>query len=290
MNKKYDYDKQGHAWSSNEHARVFDYMANNPNFLLKKHYELFNETRFLKHSDNEIKGDVFFEIGCATGELYRYLSNYLKRFKYHGFDVSKVAVDRAKEKYGERHFTTIVPGEAGDVEIGKHGKPDVVFCRDVVIHQEHPYEFLDGLIQMANEAIFLRLRTRDQGATVFDPTQSCQLHWDKHWEPYIVLNIDEMINRIKKHRKVDKIIIGRRYEPLGGHNFRYLPKELYFTDAGSAETAVYIHKGEKERSDDVTVIYRDQPDGAMCYSSLDMLLIKLTRRAIKIFKKLHLMK
>jgi SAM-dependent methyltransferase len=234
-------------------------MSTMPNFFLKRHYEMFNEGQFLLDYSPEIKGKKLFDVGCATGDLYRYISNYMKEYDYHGFDVSEPGIRRAGEKYGSQHFTKIDPQKG--IELEKTGRPDVVFCRDVIVHQEKPYEFLDYLIDMAAEAVFLRVRTRDVGKTVLDPKISCQLHWDKHWEPYMVLNTVEMIERIKSHKRVKKIVIGRRYEVLGGFNLRYLPKELYFTSARAAETAIFLHLSQEENEQEPTLEFRDKQDG-----------------------------
>lgn len=127
------------------------------------------------------------------------------------------------------------------------------------MHQEDPYAFLDGLINLTKEAAFVRLRTRDVGDTVTDTQISCQLHWDKFWVPYIVINTDEMIQRIEAHKDVKKLVVCRAYEVLGGHNYRFLPKELYFNEARTAETALFIQKGSRGNNA-LDVSFMDQPD------------------------------
>jgi hypothetical protein len=77
--------------------------------------------------------------------------------------------------------------------VDRFGRADVVFCRDVVLHQLDPYGFLSTLLDIAAKALVLRLRTRDVGATVLNAEISCQYHYDRHWVPYIVLNTDELI-------------------------------------------------------------------------------------------------
>ena len=245
------------AWGDQMHANVFDYLHKMPKYIVKKHYEGFNEGRLLKKFKDDIHGDIFFEIGCATGELYRYISNFMSRFQYLGFDISVPAIERAKAKYPQGRFHLLSSGF--DEILNKFGQPDVLWCRDVIMHQEQPYSFLHNLITLSKEVIILRLRTRDFGDTVFDSQRSCQLHWDKFWVPYIVLNTDEMIQKIKDHDDVKKIVISRHYEVLGGHNYRFLPKELYFTDSGTAESAVFILKGARTNGS-VEVSFIDQTD------------------------------
>lgn len=242
------------AWADQTHARVFDYMHAMPKFILKKHYESFNEGKLLAAYESRISGSRFFEIGCATGELYRYLSNYRRRFDYTGFDISRPAIERARHKYPEGRFHQLTGGFPEIRET--FGQPDVVWCRDVVLHQTDPYGFLGDLIDLANEAVFLRLRTRDVGATEVRSEISCQLHWDRYWVPYIVMNTDEMIARVASRPDVRRIVVARAYEVLGGQNFRFLPKDLYFSSARTAETALYVEKGTAARTE---VLFMDRP-------------------------------
>jgi hypothetical protein len=74
--------------------------------------------------------------------------------------------------------------------------------------------------------------------------------------PYIVLNIDELLAWFAASRRVTQITMNRSYEVLGGMNYRYLPKELYQTEAGGAETSLRIELGTP--SDGSTPIIVDQ--------------------------------
>ena len=261
------------AWNHEMHASVFDYMHKRPGFILKKHYESFNEGRLLKQFASQIKGKRFFEIGCATGELYRYLDQYLPKFEYTGFDISAPAISRAKSKYPEANFYQLFSLSPESIE-EEHGRSDVIWCRDVILHQSEPYDFMDSLIDLANEALFLRLRTRDKGATETNPEVSCQLHWDKHWIPYMILNTDELISKIRNHQHVKKLVISRNYEPLGGQNFRFLPKELFFTSTLTAETALYIQKSRVTDAD-MEIEYNDRIDSPD-FNLFEKIICKLT--------------
>lgn len=264
------------AWSDQMHADVFDYLNKMPKYIVKKHYEGFNECRLLKLFKDDIQGNIFFEIGCATGELYRYISKYMRRFQYFGFDISEPAIARAKEKFPHGRFHLLSSGFDEIREI--YGRPEIIWCRDVIMHQNAPYVFLSELINLSREVIVLRLRTRDVGDTVFDSQNSCQLHWDKFWVPYIVLNTDEMIHKIKDHENIKKIVVSRHYEVLGGHNYRFLPKELYFTDARTAETAVFIQKSS-DINGPAEVLFMDQKDRPR-YGIID----RVVRKAFSILK------
>ena len=176
------------AWNDQTHAKEFDYMSSEPNFILKKHYESFGEGKLLKSWKPHNGRGLLFEVGCATGELYHYIHKYRSDLDYMGFDISEPAIQRAKQKYPERKFYKLIRDM--DEIADRFGQPEAVWCRDVVLHQEDPYLFLDKLIDLAKEALFVRLRTRDIGDTEFNTNISCQLHWDKFWVPYIVLNVN----------------------------------------------------------------------------------------------------
>jgi hypothetical protein len=183
--------------------------------------------------------------------------NEMTQFVYHGFDISVPAIERAITKYPDGKFSLLKSGFEEIIE--NNGQPDVVWCRDVILHQEKPYEFLNNIINLTKNTCVVRLRTRDKGKTDFDVENSCQLHWDKHWVPYIVLNTDEMIQKISENKDVNKIVISRSYEVLGGANYRFLPKELYFTDAKTAETAVFIQKGDRVNGE-IDILFLDNQD------------------------------
>ena len=241
------------AWDDQTHAEHFDFLSAEPNFILKKYYESYGEGKLLKKWKPNNGRGVLFEVGCATGELYRYIHNYHSDLDYKGFDISQPAIERAKQKYPAGDFHKLI-SELDEI-VESFGQPEAVWCRDVVLHQKDPYLFLDKLIDLAKEALFIRLRTRDVGDTEFNSNISCQMHWG-NWVPYIVLNIEELIGRIETNQNIKSLVIHRAYDVLGGHNHRLLPEELYFSSTGSAETALFIQKGLRGNTP-LKVIYQD---------------------------------
>jgi len=232
------------AWQELKHADLFDARARLSIKDLRSIYENFNEFRlFLEHKPS-LQGRLFVEIACATGELYRYMHRYHPEFTYRGFDISRPAVERARQKYPDGQFD-LCKEDLSDV-IALNLKPAVVFARDVVHHQpDNAFKYLERLLSISNEATILRLRTRDKGETILDPDLSCQWHYN-HWVPYIVMNIDEVVDVICKTIPVRRIDIVKHYQQLGGHIGRYLPKECYYPETGTAETAVYIERTNRE--------------------------------------------
>ena len=159
------------AWDDQTHAEHFDSLSSEPNFILKKHYESFGEGKLLKKWKPHNGKGMLFEVGCATGELYRYIHNYHRDLAYKGFDISQPAIERAKQKYPAGDFHKLI-SELDEI-VESFGQPEAVWCRDVVLHQKDPYLFLDKLIDLAKEALFVRLRTRDVGDTEFNSNISC---------------------------------------------------------------------------------------------------------------------
>ena len=272
------------AWGDNTHAKHFDFMSNEPNRILKNHYESYAEGQFFKKWKPKNIGNKLFEIGCATGELFRYINNYRKDLDYYGFDISKPAINRALEKYPNASFN-ILNGDLNQM-VDKFGQPDAIWCRDVILHQNDPYLMLNQLIEISKKVLFIRLRTRDKGDTVFDTKLSRQLHWDKFWVPYIVLNIDELIEKLKKRNDIKSVAIHRAYNVLGGHNLRFLPEDLYFNSTGTAETALFITKGNIN-NEEMNIEIQNLPhlDGPR-YTIFKRFSQKIHRESHKFFKSI----
>ena len=254
--------KTHEAWHEDIHAVFFDAWYNLPLKQLKKRCESFNEVRLFQENKPFIKGKRFVEIGCATGELYRYLKAFHPEFQYLGFDISEPAIRRAKEKYPQGNFS-LCEEDLSDV-MRQNLSPSVVFERNVVVHQPNPFEFLSKIITIPNEAVILRLRTRDQGETVLDPELSCQWYHSK-WVPYMVLNIDECIEKIRQTVNFEALYIVKNYQQLGGHTNRFLPKECYYPETGTAETAIYIQLAKNKVSNPKIVI-SERADSIVYYT------------------------
>ena len=230
------------AWHDPIHADFFDARAHYSLGRLRRIYENFNEFQLFLEYKGEIQGREFVEIGCATGELYRYLRGYHPEFSYRGFDISEPAIERARQKYPGGCFE-VCKADLSDL-IADSFRPAIVWARDVVHHQPDPFTYLSRLLQISNEITILRIRTRDKGASVVDTELSCQWHYN-HWVPYIILNVDEIVDTMCTVIPAKKILIVKRYVQLGGWHNRFVPKECYHPDTGTAETAVYIVRSEE---------------------------------------------
>lgn len=206
------------------------------------HYEAFSDVLLLGDVLSRNPDAQVVEIGCATGELYRYLQLKHPSVRYVGVDVSRVALQRAKQKYPEGLFILHdpeAPLEETLRQAGLREETEVIYSKDVIHHQTDPWGFLGQLLDRASKAAVVRLRTRDQGETVLDPNLSCQYHYNG-WVPYLVLNLQEIIDFVRQRRPGAQLKVQRNRMILGGKENRYLPKECYLPETGTAETALAV--------------------------------------------------
>jgi hypothetical protein len=70
----------------------------------------------------------------------------------------------------------------------------------------------------------------------------------------LVLNVDETIETICHAVPVKRISIIKSYVQLGGWHGRFLPKECYYPETGTAETAVYIMRARDSQAKPEIVI------------------------------------
>jgi ubiquinone/menaquinone biosynthesis C-methylase UbiE len=232
------------AWKDEAHAVHFDGLRYIPTPLLVRRWEGFNEVRLLGELLRREPTLTVLEIGCATGEMFRYVSRRHPRATYIGTDISEPAINRAKEKFGARgRFILTDPSLATLDDL----KPDIVFCRDVLQHQTEPWTFLRRLYGLAGKALVMRIRTRDKGATEYNAELSCQYHAGS-WVPFIMVNVDELVETLSTSftPPPSRIALVKDYIVLGGHHGRFVPKDCYDVATGTAETAMLV---EKSRGD-----------------------------------------
>jgi hypothetical protein len=202
------------------------------------------------------------EVGCATGDFYRYLRSTWRNVTYHGVDGSMPAIARAKQKYPEAQFIAIDPlGRLTDLVPTVLPQPEIVYAKDVVMHQLRPFDYITELMRVPTHILIFRCRTRDTGATELDPEKSCQYHY-QGWMPYFVLNVDELIEHIRGYDAMSEIVVYRHHVILGGQNSRYLPKACYLKEAGTAETAVGIFRQNRSGA----ILVQDRAEQAPHYT------------------------
>lgn len=227
---KINYD-QSLGWKSQDHKDFFDVW----NLMSKSQFNYlfssFEENKYLVDCLKKDKINSILDYGCASGYLKRYLTLIgKKKIEYNGYDISEISINHAKKNYGENIFFS----KASEL---KKNKYDLVYSRDTVLHQEDPWKFIDNLVEKTKKKLILRLRTRDHGETQMDSNISCQLIPGDHWVPYMILNYNEFLDKLKKIG-FNHIRINRSYTSLGGKNNRYLEKSLYLKKTGTSETSV----------------------------------------------------
>jgi hypothetical protein len=137
---------------------------------------------------------------------------------------------------------------------------ELVFARDVVMHAMNPREFLGELYEITIHHLVLRLRTKEKGETIYDPVQSC-LYAYGNWVPYIVFNTAELISLLGSCKpRPSRILVRRNPVVLGGYNGRFLPKEFYYPETGTAETALLIDKGARGNTGNPVIDIETSPE------------------------------
>ena len=243
------------AWQEEEHVDHFGAWDRYSVSTLIRICSRFNDCQLFE----ELPDDAYqtlSDVGCANGRFYRYFSGIRPKLEYKGFDLSRVAIERAKALNPKGDFNEF----NGDPSSDSRLPSDIVFCRDVVHHQTNPKEFLSSLYNAADKYLILRVRTRDVGPTEFDPTASCQYAYGQ-WVPYIVFNTQELIDLFRSFDPAPVSIKIRQHPVvLGGWAGRYLPKELYQPEIRTAESGVIIEKGPTLGSSEPSVVIETQPE------------------------------
>ena len=229
-------------WQHTHHAALFDARHALSRVNLARNYEVFNDLRLLSQQLDRARSTTLLEVGCATGEFYRYLRFRQPQVHYTGVDISRGAIDRAKAKYPKANVMAVDPNVAlagALLSSGLDARHDILCSKDVIHHQIDPLGLLSQFLRLASDGVVIRTRTRDVGATVLDPELSCQYHYDG-WMPYIVLNLHELLDHIRKQVPTSDITVHRHHMVLGGREGRFLPKDCYLPATGTAETAVSV--------------------------------------------------
>lgn len=264
------------AWMEQEHVDLFGGWNRSSTAWLVRMCSQFNEFQLFRTLAGDKDCHSLSDVGCATGGFYRYFRKAWPSLEYKGFDVSEKAIERARRLYPNGRFHVA----QGRLRWIQDITSDIIFSRDVVLHQEGPREFLSDLYAVARKYLILRLRTREAGVTNFDVSQSCQYMYG-HWVPYVVFNTTELIDLIRSFEPAPrKLLVWRHPVVLGGFGSRYLPKELYEAGAGTAETALLIEKGPAAGGKDTVVTIETRPETrGQDRSYLGRLLKRMARRS-----------
>ena len=235
-------------WESKKHISLFKgYIYQNKFEFLFSERKL-SENQFILEKIQQTKYPSILDYGCSTGFLKRLLNLTATKNSYHykGVDISKTSINISKKLYGETNFQCISPNS----DFLEKNKFDIVYSRDVIVHQKEPYKLLELLLKASKKALILRTPTRDKGKTVLDVNNSFQLLYEPEIIPFIVFNIDELLKFISKDERVVSIKINKIYKVWGGERKRFLEKDLYFKETGGSRTTLLIEFNDKPRGKD----------------------------------------
>ena len=233
------------SWSKPDHLKTFtDYTYDLPSFAKRRNKQIYsNIGRCLQLVIPYC--DEIVEIGVGGGRSYMYL-NYLSDrmrstgYKYTGYDISDQCVEFCNNRYGN-HFN--VSGTVG----ARYKTADLVYFFDAMVHCHNPLGFLDAAALATTRYLCFQTPTRDLGPTEYDPEKSCRLE-NGAWVPWIVFNAGELVSEIQR-RGFHKILLIKSYKKFAGNAPRFLPKEFFESDIGSARTAVLAIREEGMNKD-----------------------------------------
>ena len=252
LNKKYE------GWDSNEHLNEFNIWNTFSKYEFKYRWGSFLENKILIE-ELKLHNHSLLEVGCATGTTVKWLklNKCFNKDNYLGIDLSGPTISKAKSLYPDADFKKVNMDYLKNLK----NKYDYVFSRDTLMHQENPFNFLEELLAASNKGLILRTRTKDKGKTEFDVSKSCQMHYDNYWMPYIVLNLNEILDFLRKFKFIKTVNINRSYGVLGGHNYRFLPKDLFLKNTGGAETTIHIEIDRSKTIDEFETNYTNILEG-----------------------------
>lgn len=225
---------------SNWNSEKISHHYNKLNYIGKRLYIRRFETFWTTKKIIEVilkKKGSFLDVGIGQANFYRYL-NYKKiNVNYTGADISSFFVEKSKSMYPNVKFNLTDESLNDNLD----SEYDFVYSRGVSIHQSSPFKFLENLINKSIKCCVFDIHTRDLGETIYDVDKSCQ-YIAGTWIPHIVVNFDELIKFLKKFEKIknSRIEINKFYKILGGQKSRFLPKEMYDSKTGCAQTSVFI--------------------------------------------------
>ena len=176
---------------------------------------------------------VINELGVGGGRSFQYFRWLTQNashetYDYLGYDIAPACVDFCKEKFGNR-FELIE-------EDGRYRPCDLFYFFDVLVHAPEPLRLIEKVGLSAKKYLCFQTPTRDCGQTEFDVEKSCRLE-NGVWVPWIVFNVDELIGHLRD-QGFERFLVLKTYKQFAGGGNRYLPREFFDPETGSARTAI----------------------------------------------------
>ncbi|MBS1517257.1 MAG: class I SAM-dependent methyltransferase [Bacteroidetes bacterium] len=176
------------AFHHNTPERMNDFFSDPEhleNYMSEVRLEFYKQIRdYFKEKNIDLNDKEILDVGCGTGHLLMFISEYFKVKKMFGLDFSDAAVSVARENIPEGEFNV------HDIYKAHDRKYDVIFCTEVLEHLSYPDEALNNLLQLMNKDSVLYLTTPN-GRT--DTYKGHINYWGPEgWELFIKKNCKGM--------------------------------------------------------------------------------------------------
>jgi SAM-dependent methyltransferase len=228
------------SWDDPRHLGAFsDYVHDLPLFQRYRNSQIYGNIRKCLELVLPCSSTVV-EIGVGGGRSYAFLREISKRlenidYQYTGYDISRQCVEFCKARYAENFICS-------ETEVFKYQVADLVFFFDVMVHCRSPLDFLTQASTASRRYLCFQTPTRDKGPTEYNVEKSCRLE-NGSWVPWIVFNTTELAEELKA-RGFCKVLLLKEYKSFAGNAPRFLPKEFFEMDIGSASSAVLAIRPE----------------------------------------------
>lgn len=113
--------------------------------------------------DLDINNVHITDFGCGTGRLIEILKKEIPEFNlknYLGIDTSEAMLKLAKQKYPNESFLNL---DSNTFPIFDNDKFDILVSLDVLQHQDKPIEFINKLISLNPDMLFIEFWSKQDG-------------------------------------------------------------------------------------------------------------------------------
>lgn len=146
------------------------------------HHNNEEELNTFKIASEIVGNDSIIDVGCGEGEASLFFTNYK------GIDWSKVVIERAAKKFGDKFM-------CGDIEDIKD-KYDYALFSQVMEHLSNPVEYITKIKKIADKVIVI-IPNGDIGEIIVENDKSYlkeMVDVDYHYATYTKEDIDKMFN------------------------------------------------------------------------------------------------
>lgn len=150
------------------------------------------------------KGTIL-DIGCNTGELYRYLRSKGWNKKYYGMDIRKY------DDFGHSKDINLIIGDALKV---KFPKAETVILYNILEHVDKPLTLLRKALKSAKQNVLITIPKRNEKLWEYGVVESHQLDKTHKHCGFIKNEINELVEKSKGRIESYKEIMGISIIPL----------------------------------------------------------------------------